>query len=101
MDNLPQISITGMAWYKEHDYSRIRNIFDDGDKFPNTYAKWLDQAQNNFNYLCAKGNTVIKVYIDPDTFPHWCIERGLGINASSRIEFSSIKALEHFNANKI
>lgn len=101
MNKSNQVQVIGMSWYKEHEYLRIRDIFDDGYKLPSTYSKWLQQAQNNFNNLTAQGNTVIKIYINPDTFPNWCIQRGLSIDSSSRIEFANFKALEYINSNKV
>lgn len=95
-----QIGVIGMSWYKEHDYIRLRKIFDDGDNLPLTYAEWLQKAQNGFDMFTAQGHIVIKAYIDPESFPKWCLERGYGIDAKSRIEFANLKAMEHFNTKK-
>ena len=88
-----------MPWYKEHDYPRMRDIFDDGYKLPSTYAKWLQNAEYKFNSLVSDGKTIIKINIDPDSFPKWCIERSLGINAQSRMDFVHFQMLKYANTH--
>lgn len=83
-----QISVIGMSWYKEHDYQRLRDIFDDGDKLPPTYAKWLQNAQYGFDELTSKGHIVIKAYIDPESFTGWCVKQGYRIDSKARNQFA-------------
>lgn len=83
-----QISVIGMSWYKEHDYQRLRDIFDDGDKLPFTYTQWLQNAQYGFDELTSKGHIVVKAYIDPESFTVWCVERGYRIDSKARNQFA-------------
>ena len=64
-------------------------MFIDGHKLPLSFDKWLKKAQQGFDDYTRKGHTVEKVYIDPDTFPAWCRERGHEIDARARTEFAN------------
>jgi hypothetical protein len=68
-DRLPAV---GAYWIKEEDYPALREIFDDGDKLPPTWKEWLTMAEEMERGLKAYGHPVLRVYIDPRTFPDWC-----------------------------
>jgi len=90
----------GIAWYKEEDYLRLKDLFVDGHTLPDTFNEWLDKAQNLFNQHRTKGHIVEKVYIDPNTFPDWCRGRGLDIDTNARSEFASeFVARKYINQN--
>ncbi|HCB12137.1 MAG TPA: hypothetical protein DEP36_01000 [Gammaproteobacteria bacterium] len=84
-----QIRAVGMVWYRQEDYFKIKNIMVDSRKLPNTYVKWLKQANQGFQQLTAQGHLVEKVYLDPNTFPAWCSERGLDVDANARMTFAN------------
>ena len=89
------IVIMGIAWYKEEDYERLLEIFEDSHKLPPTFDKWLQSAEKGFSNFRARGYRVIKVYIDPDTFPVWCRSTGHKIDAKARIDFANMTAARH------
>lgn len=84
-----QVRATGMAWYRQEDYAKIKKIMIDHRKLPDTYKQWLKKANQGFEHFTAQGHIVEKVYIDPDTFPDWCATRGLNVDANARIRFAS------------
>lgn len=67
-----QDTITGIAWYRRQDYQRLKQMFTDGEKLPDTYGQWLVSAQRIYDTLKLSGQTVEKVLIDPEEFPKWC-----------------------------
>lgn len=84
-----QISVVGMVWYHEKDYPEVKKIMEDSRKLPDTYAQWLKQANQGFQQLTAQGHRVEKVHLDPSTFPVWCGERRLKIDANARMTFAN------------
>ncbi len=84
-----QIRATGIAWYRQEDYAKIKKIMVDHRKLPDTYKKWLKSAKNTLDHLVAQGHLVEKAYIDPDTFPDWCGQRGLDVDAKARMDFAN------------
>ena len=90
-----QPMLRAMVWYKEEDYESLLTIFDDAALLPPTFADWLVRAEEKKTEVERAGDQVIKVFIDPDTFPEWCNSRNLPKDANSR----STLALEVAQAN--
>lgn len=85
-----QKPIIGMVWYRnQKDYGILKSLFTDGHTLPSTYEQWLSKAERGFKEFQTKGYIVEKAYLDPETFPAWCRERGLDINAQARKEFGN------------
>ena len=67
----------------------IKAMFKDGEKLPDTYEDWLAKAQITILTLAKDRLRVEKSYIDPETFPQWCVEKGLEMDASSRTHYAA------------
>jgi hypothetical protein len=68
----PQGQTIGIPWYRQDDYERLRAMFKDGWKLPDTFDDWLASAQAKQDELAWRGELVERAYIDPKTFPEWC-----------------------------
>lgn len=88
--SLPQEQpmVQAMVWYKEEDWDLLKTLFADGDKLPLTYKDWLRRAEEMQQEIQAAGDAVIKVYIDPETFPKWCQDKGLAMDAEARSQLA-------------
>jgi hypothetical protein len=84
-----RVSITGIAWYHEGDYLRLRALFEDEKPLHPSYQEWLKAAERLTEQLRRDGNAFQKVYIDPNTFPLWCADRGLKIDSKARMRFAN------------
>ena len=62
----------GAYWIDEADYPAVLKIFDDGNTLPRTWKEWLKIAEEMEKGLKAYGHPVMRVRIDPATFPAWC-----------------------------
>ena len=67
--------IQAMVWYREEQYAQLLTLFADADLLPSVYQDWLTRAEEKRAEVEAAGDQVIKVFIDPETFPRWCEER--------------------------
>jgi len=83
-----QPMIRAMVWYREEHYAELLTIFDDADQLPLTYQHWLARAEEKKTEVEAAGDQVIKVFIDPATFPKWCEERNLAKDANARSQLA-------------
>jgi len=83
-----QPSVQALVWYKEEDWQALKEMFVDGDRLPETYSDWLRRAEEMKEQVQAAGDAVIKVYIDPQTFPVWCGEKGLQMDAEARSQLA-------------
>jgi hypothetical protein len=66
----------GAYWIDEADYPAALKIFDDGNALPRTWKEWLKIAEEMEKGLKAYGHPVLRVRIDPATFPAWCAAHG-------------------------
>ena len=83
-----QPMLRAMVWYKEEDYESLLDLFDDAELLPRTFADWLIRAEDKKTEVEAAGDRVIKVFIDPETFPEWCASRNLPKDANSRSQLA-------------
>lgn len=90
-----QPSIQAMVWYKEEDWQQLKEMFVDGEKLPESYEAWLARAEEMKEQAQAAGDAVIKVYIDPETFPEWCEKKGVAMDAEARSRLAIEVAQAH------
>lgn len=83
-----QATLQAMVWYKEEHYEQLLSIFDDAELLPLTYQDWLVRAEEKKAEVEAAGDQVIKVFIDPETFPEWCEKNELLKDANARSQLA-------------
>lgn len=83
-----QPMVQAMVWYKKEDWDTLRDMFDDTHLLPLTYEDWLAKAETMKEQIQAAGDAVIKVYIDPQTFPQWCDKKGMKMDAEARSQMA-------------
>ena len=83
-----QTTLQAMVWYKEEHYEQLLAIFDDAELLPLTYQDWLVRAEEKKAEVEAAGDQVIKVFIDPETFPEWCERKELPKDANARSQLA-------------
>jgi hypothetical protein len=93
-DNPPPA--VGAYWIKEEDYPALLQLFDDGDKMPPSWKEWLKMAEEMEQGLKAYGHVVLRVYIDPATFPDWCAAHGTSPGSAGRRKFVAAAVTERY-----
>src|SRR5215813_1651621 len=63
--------VLGVAWYREADWPRVKELFPDADQLHDSYAEWLNFAEASVKRLALTGMTVEPVVIDIDDFLGW------------------------------
>lgn len=86
----------GAFWIKEEDYPALLKIFDDGDKLPPTWKEWLRIAEEMEQGLKAYGHVVLRVNIDPATFPAWCAAHDTRPNSAGRRKFVAAAVTQRY-----
>jgi hypothetical protein len=86
----------GVYWLKEEDYPALLRIFDDGNKLPRTWTEWLKMAEEMEHGLKAYGHPVLRVTIDPNTFPEWCAAHGTSPGREGRKRFIAEAVTERY-----
>ena len=91
-DPLEHVHILGICWYLEQDYPAVLQIMADAHTLPDTFQRWQQIVQETERRYRAKGKVIIRVVIDPTTFPEWCRSRDLNIDARARNTFAEAQA---------
>lgn len=86
VDHQPMVQ--ALVWYKKEDWHTLRDMFADTHLLPLTYEDWLERAEAMKTQVEDAGDAVIKVYIDPVTFPQWCEDKGLPMDAEARSQLA-------------
>ena len=86
----------GAYWIDEADYPSALKIFDDGNLMPRTWIEWRKIAEEMEKGLKAYGHPVMRVRIDPATFPAWCAAHGTAPGRQGRKLFVAAAVKERY-----
>jgi hypothetical protein len=86
----------GVYWVKEADYPALLKLCADGNKMPPTWTEWLKMAEEMERGLKAYGHPVMRVHIDPGTFPDWCAAHGTSTGSDGRKRFVAAAVTERY-----
>ena len=86
----------GVYWINESDYPALVRIFADGNRMPRTWVEWLKIAEEMESGLKAYGHVVMRVRIDPNTFPDWCAAHGTSPSGEGRKKFVAAAVAERY-----
>jgi hypothetical protein len=90
----------GAYWIDEGDYPALLKIFPDSDRLPRTWKEWLKMAEEMEQGLKAYGHVVLRVRIDPSTFPDWCTAHGTNPGREGRKQFVAEAVAERYGDQK-
>ena len=79
--------VLGIAWYRETDWPRIKELFPDAADLHDTFAEWLKDAEASVKRLTRPDATVEPVIIDIDDFLGWCMVQGHRPDSKARTEY--------------
>jgi hypothetical protein len=82
--------VIGMVWYKNEDtFNEYKRISSTGaHEVHISFDEWLKAAEKELKEHEARGDTVVKVYIDPAELVLWAENRGLNIDADTCNRFA-------------
>jgi len=94
-DDKPLRAVGGY-WIDEGDYPTLLKLFDDGSKLPPSWEQWRKIAVEMEQGLKAYGHPVMRVRIDPSTFPGWCAAHGTDLGREGRKKFVAAAVTERY-----
>jgi|SRR3954462_11167100 hypothetical protein len=89
----------GVYWINEEDYPVLLELLEDGNKLPPTWKEWRKMAEEMESGLKAYGHPVMRVRIDPRTFPDWCATHGTTPGREGRKRFVAAAVAERYGDN--
>jgi hypothetical protein len=81
-----------IAWYREDQWDRLREISEDRDQLDDTYAEWVVKAERVMKHLAAQGVSIEKVEIDLEDLQRWCAAQGIPVDSRARASYAAEKA---------
>ena len=85
----PEVSVTGLVWYRRGDYPRILEVMEDASELHDTFDEWLRTAEDMERKLIEAGVRVVRAPLRPETFKDWCDREGKGCDGKARAEWAS------------
>ena len=86
----------GVYWINERDYPALLEIFTDGYKMRRHWKDWLKIAEEMERGLKAYGHVIMRVYIDPSTFPDWCVAHSTSPGGEGRKRFIAAAVADRY-----
>jgi len=83
--------VVGVAWYREADWPRVKELFPDADELHDSYAEWLKSAEDSVKHIKRSGVAAEPFIIDIDNFLGWCLVKGRQRDAKARSEYVAEK----------
>ncbi len=83
--------VTGIAWYREEDWPRIKALFPDAGASHDSYAQWLQAAGDMLERLRSEGIAAEPYVLDIDDFLGWCLIHGRKRVAADRSAYVAEK----------
>src|SRR5262249_25823785 len=77
----------GFAWYTEQQWQRLKELADDVEALDDTYANWLQTAEEAVVTLRSNGIEAMKVAVDVEEAARWCAKHGRPFNSAGRAAF--------------
>jgi hypothetical protein len=82
------------AWFRREDYQRIRQIMDDGDRFPADFDEWETRAKGQMEEAKRHGLVITPVTLDPHDFLAFCETENMAPSREARAKFADTRGAE-------
>jgi hypothetical protein len=83
--------VVGVAWYREADWPRVKELFPDADELHDSYAEWLQSAEDAIKQIKRTGVAAEPFVVDIGDFLGWCLVHGRKRDAEARSEYVAQK----------
>jgi len=83
--------VTGIAWYRREQWTRLRALASDPDKLEESYEDWLGGAQKTLVQLTLSGVRTQRVDVDVDALVQWCQVEGRPLDSAARAAYAAFE----------
>ena len=80
-------AVTGVAWYRREDWSRLREIASDRANLDDSYEAWLAGAQKTLLELAVAGVAARRVNVDVEALVQRCRAERRPVDSAARAAF--------------
>jgi hypothetical protein len=90
----------GVGWYTEEQWERVKAASVDSERFEESYAEWVEMAEDAIREMQAAGIFPSKVQVVAEELLAWCLARNKENSAASRAQFvSDLSIKQHHEGN--
>jgi hypothetical protein len=82
------------AYDRREDYPRIREVMEDGARFPAEFDVWESTAKRQLSEVRQQGINLQPITIDPEEFRAFCADKGIAPNSAACAKFMVTRAIE-------
>ena len=79
----------GVAWYRESQWQRLRQLSADPEMLEETYAEWAKVYEDGIRKLRTSGLVPVRVEIDVEELQAWCTAQKCPLDGSARAGFAT------------
>ena len=79
----------GVAWYRESEWEKLRQLAADPEMLEETYAEWTRVYEDGIRQLRASGLVPEPVEIDLGELQAWCTAQKCPLDGSARAAFAT------------
>ena len=88
----------GVGWYTEAEWEKVKGAAVDAERFEETYAEWVQMAEEALVELQATGVLAQRSYIKATELLAWCLAHNKPNDGASRAEFVSEQGRKNHEA---
>ncbi|MGC8991285.1 MAG: hypothetical protein ACP5MD_14310 [Verrucomicrobiia bacterium] len=83
--------LTGVAWYRRHEWPLLRSLAVDAEALAETYDEWLLIAERTYVRMQAEGYVVEKVDVPLQDLVKWCAAHNRPLDEAARSAYVADK----------
>ncbi len=79
----------GVAWYRESEWEKLRQLAADPEMLEETYAEWTKVYEDGIRQLRASGLVPERVEIEVEELRAWCTAQECPLDGNGRAAFAT------------
>jgi hypothetical protein len=79
----------GVAWYRDSEWEKLRQLAADPEVLEETYAEWTKVYEDAIRQLRASGLVPERVEIDVEELRAWCTAQKCPLDGTARAAFAT------------
>lgn len=83
-----------VAWYREGQWARLRELASDRGNLAPTHSGWLATAERMCAEMRVRGHEIRRIDVDVEMLWAWCCAHGRALDGPARSEYVTRRAQE-------
>jgi hypothetical protein len=75
----------GIAWYKQEEWNRLKEEFDDSEKMHKTWNEWRQATESGIEYMARRNKIMYPVLLEADYLKDYCSKNNMPNTSKTRV----------------